>query len=293
MKKKLFAYMIVLMMLLGACHMLPEDSRVGKHADRTDAESTPDRTAPVSEPAGGLIQGLKEPGLTVDKLMSYAPWIFEGICLSRTSKVERGTELEVQVQKDYSGRLKESEIVIVRTRDGASVQKGSSYLFFTEAYASVYEHIPLMFHTYAMTTSQGKVLGEDYYGLTAFSKAELENRIMKTLSNPEFQANWQVLFEYCYSEDPKDIYGFSTHAVIGKVESIDIDAFHDRTSYYVSVEENRKGKAQDKIVVVAFKDSLKIGESYLFLLSGTDDPDIFTYTLAGINAVFPPDYEVR
>ena len=94
-------------------------------------------------------------------------------------------------------------------------------------------------------------------------------------------------------KNPKDIYEFSTHVLIGKVEDYDLNGLYDRTSYHVSVEENLKGKAQDKIVVVAFKDSLKIGESYLFLLTGYIAPENFTYTLAGVNAVFPPDYEIR
>lgn len=293
MKKRLLSYMVVIMLLLSACHTLPEDSREEGEMSRTSVETARDRTDALSEQAEVLIQGLKEPGLTVDKLISYAPYIFEGICLSVTSRAERGTELKVQIQKDYSGRLKESETVIVRILDGALVQKDSSYLFFTGACASVYERIPVYYHAYAMVNSQGKALGEDYYGLNSFSKGELESHITKALGNPELQANWQVILEYCLSEDPKDIYEFSTHALVGKVEGIEINAFYDRTSYHVSVEEELKGKAQDKIVVVGFKDSLTVGESYLFLLSGVDKPGSFTYTLAGINAVFPPDYKIR
>ena len=147
-----------------------------------------------------------------------------------------------------------------------------------------------MYHAYAMANSKGEPLGEDYYGIASYSKTELEICIAKTLSDPGFLANWDVFGACCTSEDPKDIYEFSTHVLTGKVEAVALNGVYDRTSYHVSVKENLKGHAPDEIVVVAFKDSLKIGESYLFLLSGYIDPENVTYTLAGVSAVFPPDY---
>ena len=106
MNKRMISFLLVLILLFSACHANPSDFAAETHtsqtsaeaySSRTSAETNMSQTSAVSEQGEILIQGLKEPGLTVEKLIASAPYIFEGVCLSKNSKGERGTELRVQI----------------------------------------------------------------------------------------------------------------------------------------------------------------------------------------------------
>ncbi|MBQ7145312.1 MAG: hypothetical protein IJR95_00880 [Lachnospiraceae bacterium] len=73
MNKRMISFLLVLILLLSACHANPSDFAAEIHTSWTSAETNMSQTNAVSEQAEVLIQGLKEPGLTVEKLIAAGP----------------------------------------------------------------------------------------------------------------------------------------------------------------------------------------------------------------------------
>ena len=223
--------------------------------------------------------------------MRKAPYIFEGVCLSKKNMLERGTDLSVQIKKAVSGTFRPDETVTVRSHSGEVFQEGGVYLFFTEAWASLYERKERFYLDCVAIDQNGLSLNTELFNSKGVTYDETIRLTSSIVNDPGYQANMAVHGAYCLSDDPAELYDFATNVLTGRVDSIVSNNLFDRTCYELSVTETRKGGTLKTIKLVAFKDSLKVGEAYLFMLLGEKGSQV--YQLAGVNAVFPPDYKIR
>ena len=280
----------IISIILCGCSQGSVNNDVNVQKDKQKAEEIPRESADFA--ASRIVsQGEYDSMMSLEQLAQEASYIFEGVCLSKKDMLERGSDLTIQIKRALSGGFQKDEIITVRSYSGEEIKEGDVCLFFTEAWASLYEKMDRFYLDCVTINQKGLSLNKELFDPKGLTYNEIIKLTSAIVDNPGFQAKMDVNSAYCLSDDPLELYDFATNVLTGRIDGIVSDNIFDRTCYEISVTGTRKGEELKTIKLVAFKDSLKVGEEYLFMLLGAEGSQV--YQLAGVNAVFPPDYEIK
>ena len=228
-------------------------------------------------------------GYGLDMVISYAPVIFTGKCIdvkpmNPIGFIDASFSI-ISVLRCEVGEVKTQSTVTVRTYISQEFKEGEEYLVFSRPMASVYERIPLLYVADEYVAKSGykgdmpDMRGKDYSTI-------LEETIKRTAANP-FKGKKSVQSEYCTSDDLAEILAFADCVVTVKADKIYENSVNDRTSYICSVLSVLKGDVKENnIDVVAFKDSMKLGDEYVLILTQHIDRDTVIYSMAAVNSLF-------
>lgn len=223
-------------------------------------------------------------GWTLDQYIEHAPCIFVGTCTKCREKADNGSAvLEFDISHSYKGSY-DPAVTDFTALSGNPCTVGEEYLIFCGRDASVYS-------------------GKDSYGIavavcdtdkglwhSGIKDVEFD-RLADVLSYVEEKAGRfpapdenAVSGDYIRSENILEIFDGSPYVIVAEITGICDDSLDDRTVYTFSLNDTIKGKVTDEQWIIAFKDSMKVGEKYLLLL---DKPgkDSLLFTMSSLKSV--------
>lgn len=227
--------------------------------------------------------------MTLDQTIDASSCIFYGKCVGKSSNSPLGTaRLTFEIEKVYKGSY-DPQVRVFGSLLSNPFVEGGEYLLFCGRDASVYS-------------------GEDSYGISRvicdttdglYHDGVFDMKLSDlssvcayveayTAEHPSDNAV-PISGDYCRSEDLKEIYDYASTVAVVKITGIrnDLGLFaDDRTSYTFETKDVLKGTVKKEEWVVAFKDSMNVGEEYLLLMDKPDDTSAF-FIMCSPKSVIP------
>ena len=179
--------------------------------------------------------------------------------------------------RNLKGEPDDSAFMIVSTY-GIDYRKGSEYILFLEKIESVFWD-----NTYY---SAGETIYESDQGLFANSVQDVqtldfstvEDKIVSYVKEHPGDGDVEVIGTYIHSDDLSEVCAGSDYVFTAEVLGISKldDNVGDRTIYECQVVKQLKGNTGAKVNVVALKDALSTGKTYLFMVRRTGNFYVIT-----------------
>lgn len=213
-------------------------------------------------------------GWTLDQYLEGSSCIFYGKCTGKTAGDRGSSELRFDIERVYKG-VYDPEVERFCSILREPFKEGVYYLIFCGRDASVYTGTDC----YGIST----VIFETDTGLYHEGVFDLKEKDMnEVLATAESYASQhpaadQIVInnDYCRSDDLREIYDYASTVAVMKITGIADITAQDRTAYTFEVKELLKGSVKGEQWVIAFKDSMAVGEEYLLLLDKPEDTSVF------------------
>ncbi|MBR4636010.1 MAG: hypothetical protein IKO51_06550 [Clostridia bacterium] len=221
-------------------------------------------------------------GWRIEESVDAFACIFEGTCVEKNIDPQLNTaDMTFLVENVYRGSVEPGSNVNVVGNDIDFYHEGSRYILFTRRLASVYSGKELYYFT---STPIGE--SDDdlcICGLEDVNGEPIESvvsRIESHIADHPYAGIDEVFGAYCTSDDYSDIIAFSERAAVVRPTLIYSNE-GDRTCYTCTVVSELKGSfGRDSILVVSFKESMKIGSDYIVLLTLGGNKDGSSYLMS-------------
>lgn len=224
-------------------------------------------------------------GWTLEKYMEESSCIFYGKCIGKNATQHGSSELQFDIQKIYKG-VYEPEIKMFHSLLSEPFEIGKEYLIFCGHDASVYSGKDIYGISTVICEMKDGLYHEGILGLEKENMQSILKQVSSYMEKHPSSNEVKINTDYCRSEKLDEIYKYADTVVVAKITGVFDNTQEDRTAYYFDVKDTLKGRVSGEQWIMAFKDSMKIGEEYLLLLS-TLGAEANFFTMCSPQSVLP------
>ncbi len=242
--------------------------------------------------AGKMTMETQYLGWTIDQYIEESPNIFIGTCTS-VSVREKGIhvgEMTFEITKVLKGSYDES-VTRFEALSAAPYLAGREYMLFCGKDADVYQDcVSYGISTQIYERGSGPTLtAEGVFGLQLKTMDEAVSYVEEYVATHVMKPLPEITGDYCHSDDVFEIYEYSDFVFLVEVtEEEQPWLAYDRTPYHFDVKEELKGHLTFEEYVVAFRDSMEVGKTYLLLLRKPDEGSVF-FSMSSPKSVLPEE----
>lgn len=224
-------------------------------------------------------------GWTLEQFMEESSCIFYGKCIGKNVTKHGSSELQFDVQNTYKG-VYDPEIKTFHSLLTDPFKKGKEYLIFCGRDASVYSGEDFYGISTVICETEDGLYHEGILGVEREDMQSILKQVSSYMEQHPSSGEVKISTDYCRSEKLEEIYEYADTVIIAEITGVFDNTQEDRTAYYFDVKDTLKGRVSGEQWVMAFKDSMKVGDEYLLLLS-TPGADAIFLTMCSPQSVLP------
>ncbi len=228
-------------------------------------------------------------GWTIDQYIENSSCIFIGKCTEIKSKENGSAKLRFDIQTVLKGTY-DPDVRDFVTAYSYPFAKQKDYLIFCGRDASVYSGEDTYGISAVLYDTQDGLAHEGVFDLELENVSSVCGYIADYLEKHPSDGAVPVRNDYCRSEDLREIFDFASTVMVARITGVLDDSMEGRTSYSFEVKNVLKGSVNNEEWVLAFKQSMTVGEEYLLLLAKPDEQSVF-FTMCSPKSILQADSE--
>ena len=220
-------------------------------------------------------------GWDLAQFIDNSEYVFRGKCLKKSVCKNGNAELCFDIHTVLKGNY-DSSVGTFISADPEWFKEGEDYLILCGREASVFWQKDFYGISTVIYTEDNEIKHEGISDLHLDIIEDIADFITAYCKTVPGNSPEAITGDYCRSGKLTDIYDYSSDVFVVEVERVIFNAVDDRTTYLFKVENTIKGGFSGEGCVIAFKDSMNVGEKYLLMVSKLDDN---VFTVCSLNSV--------
>ena len=228
-------------------------------------------------------------GWTIDQYIENSSCIFIGKCTEIKQKENGSAKLRFDIRTVLKGTY-DPDVRDFVTAYSYPFAKQKEYLIFCGRDASVYSGEDTYGISAVLYDTQDGLAHEGVFDLKLENVSSVCGYIADYLEKHPSDNVVPIRNDYCRSEDLREIFDFASTVMVARITGVLDDTMEGRTSYSFEVKNVLKGSVNNEEWVLAFKQSMTVGEEYLLLLAKPDEQSVF-FTMCSPKSILRADSE--